>query len=1572
MNKRSRGPIVSNRAAGVTWYHRIMQRILFASIVIGLAVCAIASAEQVNVGVAKVDVTPDYPVRLNGFGFRRVESEGVTQKIWAKAIAFDHGGGAPAVLVTVDSLGVPDWLTRQVAERLSQKAMLDPARFVVTFTHSHTTPMLKGTCPTIFGTPIPPQHMANIERYTAQMADWLEEVSLAALKDRKPATLGWAVGRVGFAANRRTPGGPVDHDLPMLVVRSPDGAVRAIYVSYACHCVTLSHNHVSGDWAGYAAEAIEQAYPGAVGLVSIGAGADANPSSGVTGDKTDIAAGQGRQIADEVKRLLTMPLTPVGGRMTAALNRIDLPLREPFTKQQWQQRAEQGGAVAHHAKAQLERLDRGESLRTHIEYPVQTWAFGDDLAMVFLAGEVVVDYAHRLKRELDGERVWVHGYSNDFPFYIPSERVLTEGGYEGGDSMIYFDVPSKFAPGLEQKIIDEVRRQVPDTFDTPKDDAARTDGSRPLSPLGSMRRIRVREGFTVELVAAEPMVADPVAIDFGPDGRLWVAEMIDYPSGMDGHGSPGGRIRVLTDADGDGRYDKATVFADQVPFPTGVTVWRKGVIVCAAPEVIYMEDTDGDGAADVRRVLLSGFATHNFQGRVNSLRWGLDNRMYAAAGLFGGVIRGTAAGGDEVDLNNRDFRFHPDTGLLEPAAGQTQQSRVRNDYGDWFGCDSGTLIRQYPLHDHYVKRNPFAAPPPPASMRFDGPNPHRMFPIHAGLQLFALSGAAGGVTAACGVDIYRDELLGEAFAGDAFTCEPVNLVVHRKRLARGANDVVWTARRAEDEAEREFLASTDNWFRPVQVRTGPDGALWVVDMYRYVIEHPRWIPPDRVAQLDMRAGEGLGRIYRVYPTNRPPRAAPRLDRLDGPALAGALDTPNGTMRDLAHQMLLWREGTAKDAAVIDTLESLARRSDRPAVRLQAMGVLDGLNALRPAVILAALDDAHPAVRRHAVRLCEGRLEQDDSLGESLLRRLDDDDATVRLQLACTLGEWGDKRAGEALGRLLLRDGDDPYLSGAAMSSVLPHLERIVETVLSAESDRAASIAPGLTAVAVASGNDGAMTRLIERLAAAAPGPSSYQAVGSMLDVLQSRSTSLRAVHADAHPSLKATIERLDGLFAAARSTALDGSAEASQRAAAAALLGRGRDRHEEDFERLKALLSPRTAPPVQLAAVAAMGRLTGEQVPAALLANWAGHSPSLRGAMLDVLLSREAWTIALLDAAKRDAAVLASLDPARREVLRNHGVEAIRQQAAALGEAVSRDRQAVIDRYAAAIAALETPADAARGRAVFAQVCAVCHRLEGVGQPIGPDLAALTDRSSQAMLIAVLDPNRAVLDQYTTYVLTTTDGRAFAGVIAAETAASITIRSLDGASHDVLRIDVQSQTSTGRSLMPDGLEQTLDARQMADLLAYLNTSPAPLKRYPGNEPALVRPDADGSLGLLATVCEIYGDEINYEHPPRALGYWHGERDKAVWSIELTEAGEYDVELEYSCDNGVAGNRFIVEGGAEPIRGVVAGTNGWAIFNKVAIGRVSLPAGPSRVTFRSDGPIRGALLDLRALRLTPRK
>jgi hypothetical protein len=417
-----------------------------------------------QVGAARIDITPDYAVRLSGYGGRRNESEGVDQHLFAKALAIGSDKDGVALLLTVDNLAVPEYIREELLRRLARKPVVWPEQLALCSSHTHTAPMLKDVCPTLFGVDIPPDHQTRIDRYTRELTDKLEKVARAALKERKPARLSWGQTQAGFAANRRTPGGPTDHDLPALVAIDRSGKIRAVLANYACHCTTLGDtpNHICGDWAGYAQEYLERDHPGAVALVAIGCGADANPQPR-TG--LDFAKQHGQTIASAVNDLLAQKLSPLHKKLECRAKRIALPLDTALTREEWEKRAQSDNHwIAYHATRNLARLDRREKLPTELPYLVQTWNFGDELAMVFLGGEVVVDYSLRLKKEFDPARLWVNAYANDVPCYIPSRRIWREAGYEGGFAMIYFDRPTRFAENIEDRIIAAVHELLPREF----------------------------------------------------------------------------------------------------------------------------------------------------------------------------------------------------------------------------------------------------------------------------------------------------------------------------------------------------------------------------------------------------------------------------------------------------------------------------------------------------------------------------------------------------------------------------------------------------------------------------------------------------------------------------------------------------------------------------------------------------------------------------------------------------------------------------------------------------------------------------------------------------------------------------------------------------------------------------------------------------------------------------------------------------------------------------------------------------------------------------------------------------
>ncbi len=436
-------------------------------------------------------------------------------------------------------------------------------------------------------------------------------------------------------------------------------------------------------------------------------------------------------------------------------------------------------------------------------------------------------------------------------------------------------------------------------------------------------------------------------------------------------------------------------------------------------------------------MLFTGFVEGNPQHRVNGFEMGLDGWVYGANGDSGGRVRSLKTG-QTVAISGRDFRFRPDTGEFEAESGQTQYGRHRDDWGRWFGNNNPNWAWHYLLANRDVRRNPhYAAPDPRHTLEPET----RVYPVSITVARFNDVGMANHVTSANSATPYRDELFGPWFATSLFVSEPVHNVVHRMVLE--PDGVTFRGRRGPNGAGREFLASSDNWFRPTMLKTGPDGALWVADMYRAVIEHPEWIPDDWEKRLDLRAGSEQGRIYRVFPVNRKPRPIPRLDQLDETGLVAALDSPNGWQRDTAERLLLHRGGTT----ALPALRELAVRTKRPQARVQAIWALADLGGLDESSAMAGLNDRDGRVREAVVEAVEPLLPKSDALAEAVLRLAEDPEARVRFRLALLLGNWDDHRAGEALAKLARRDGKDSWMRTAILCSAMPHVPALLGGVL---------------------------------------------------------------------------------------------------------------------------------------------------------------------------------------------------------------------------------------------------------------------------------------------------------------------------------------------------------------------------------------------------------------------------------------------------------------------------------------------------------------------------------------------
>jgi putative heme-binding domain-containing protein len=732
-----------------------------------------------------------------------------------------------------------------------------------------------------------------------------------------------------------------------------------------------------------------------------------------------------------------------------------------------------------------------------------------------------------------------------------------------------------------------------------------------------------------------------------------------------------------------------------------------------------------------------------------------------------------------------------------------------------------------------------------------------------------------------------------------------------------------------------------------------------------VIEHPKWIPEAAQKKLDLRAGEDKGRIYRIYPEDKQPRPIARLDKLNTAGLVVALDSPNGPQRDLVQQMLIWRN----DKACLQPLERFVTQNSRPQTRLQALCTLDGLGAASDELLVAAMEDKHPGVRRHAVRLAESRLKNSSNLINAFTKILDDPDPQVQMQVAYSLGEWTDPHAAAALAKRLATNSSDTYLSAAALSSIN---KANVTDVLSIDFG-SSTTGDKLLAMATAMGADDAvrqaLTVALRQYANGTYAEWQFKSLAAANDALVRRKVKLSSLLDNRGE------EQLARLLAFARQAVVSPPtiATVNRSMAAMQVLARGLDDQDDaDVLLLGSQLAPQKEPQLREAAVSALAHTGRRDVPDRLLAAWQSHSPAMRSQIIEALAGREDWSLALLSAVENGQIAASQFDARRRQQFTSSRNRNVRERAEkVLAAGVDTNRQKLVETYLPVAASGN--GDASRGKAVFAKRCANCHKLEGAGYAVGPDLAPFATRSPDYLLTQILDPNRALEDRYLEYLVLTTDGRQLTGMLVEETGASLTLTAPEGKQTVIPRSDIDQIKSSGKSLMPEGIEKDVSPAEMADLVAYLRTTAAPPKSLPGNQPEIVqRYVLDNSIRLLATAARIYGPTLTFEEKYRNLGYWSSPEDQAAWTFEIPAGGEgdYRVMMDYSCADDAAGNTAIVEVAGQKLAAKVAGTGSWDEYRGLALGTVKLAAGQGELLVHSEGPIKNALLDLRAVRLVP--
>ena len=954
------------------------------------------------------------------------------------------------------------------------------------------------------------------------------------------------------------------------------------------------------------------------------------------------------------------------------------------------------------------------------------------------------------------------------------------------------------------------------------------------TPAESLEQIEIHSDFELQLVASEPLIRDPGAIAIDESNRMYVCELPEY-NAYAANEDPGetGAVKLLTDENGDGKYDSATTFLSDIPYPTAVICWDGGVFVGSSPDIIYAKDTNDDGKADIREVVFTGFGSDKAgEGHLNSFRWGLDNRIHISTNLTGGEVRAMAEGGMKAQsVRGRGFVFDPrDLSRFELTTGGGQHGMSMDNWARKYVCSNSVPAQMLMFDDRYLARNPnLKSLDAAVNIAPDGKFTH-LFRISKAepwrelrtmlrrTKQFAGSDEGGKpfgfFTGATGITVYRGDAWPEQYHGNLFVGDVANNLVYRARLENQGLRVI--AHRADQG--KEFLASKDLWFRPVQFENAPDGCLYVLDISRELIEGAAFLPPEFLKYLDPVSGNDRGRIYRIAPKGFQSRATEDLRALSARELASIVNHTNGWHRDTAQRLLYARQ----DKSAVSALRAIARGQESATTsgRYTALYALGGLGSADEESIVSCLISPNPIVRYHALKVSESFLGTSTAISDAVTSLLTDEDLRVKYQLAYSIGEATITTKVPILTALLKQFGDDAYMQMAVLSSLSDGMGDVFTLLQSDEAFRNdAGALPLLTSLASQIGaanrpSEVAMVvRSLESLESISPDAPS-QIVEALVSQQQgeARSALLAAAGGGA-------TELIDELIIESKAKAVNRALRLDVRTDAIRSLGLAE--FEVVKSELASLLDLKESFEIQASVIETLAKFDDDAVAQILITQWPTFAPLLRSRALEVLLARKSSINSMLDAVEDDSISTGEIDPLRIQFLRKHPNQDVADRASRIfAKSTVSNRDEVVKTYQSS---LNLVGNRANGKAVFKKNCSSCHRLEDVGNSIGADLNGIRNRGLPSVMLNILDPNREVKPKYLTYIVIDEDGRSTTGMITSESANSLTLRRPDGTETIMLRTDIQAMKSTGLSFMPEGLEKQISKQQMADLLTYLDS-----------------------------------------------------------------------------------------------------------------------------------------------------
>ena len=960
----------------------------------------------------------------------------------------------------------------------------------------------------------------------------------------------------------------------------------------------------------------------------------------------------------------------------------------------------------------------------------------------------------------------------------------------------------------------------------------------PVPPEDALATFKLHPEFQIELVASEPIVFDPVDLEFDEHGHAYVIEMPGYP-----FPEQEGRVVHLSDADRDGVYETRTVFAEGFPVASSILPYDGGILVASPPDLVFVKDTDGDDVADIRETVMTGFSYGNTQHNYNGLTYGLDNWIHAGNGGNSGRVTWTGSDADPFSIRGVDFRFDLRSKRIEKTGRTSGGFEIAfDDWGRNFQTHNLYHISQLVFPGKFIDALP-SMPGGTLALISDHEEGGlaRIFPI--GIQESRVNHPeqAGYFSGSCGITYYGGGAFSDEFNGNVFVCDVVLNLIHRDVLS--SDGAALKASRGRDRIA--FLASTDRSFRPVNMTTGPDGALYVLDMHRDAIEHPEWIPDEMEAEMDINAGKNKGRIYRITPKGGLSRADVIFDRDDLQGAVGHLAHANKWWRDTAQRLLVeWN-----DEAAVPPLKQTAANSSSPLARMHAMWTLDGLGELDDASLVRLLIDEDLGVQENALQIATARVEESSLLRNTVVDLANDTDPRVRLFAAIALQAAPESDdVYDALATILDHDMIDPWTRMAVAAAAATGPNELMDRVIANDSiaDGDSSFVELLCRTATMNPESGAWAALLTTVANATDGPLLVAAFDGVATGFESRNTSIN----DAGPEIEGLIKRcidegsptlIAQTLRVARVTGVDlASTQAGLIDKAIAIVGDQSAStevrvqqlglvefapHESRADLLFGLLDTREPRSIQNAAMAQITNDGGITDAERLIAMWPTLGPDVRKSAGDFLLYRRANNELLLDALEDGRLKLGELNlhlERRRQLLWSRDKAVAARAEKLFSDAGVVTRASAIDNMRPA---LSLTGNANQGKAIFQERCAECHRIGGDGFDVGPNLTDIFRKSPETLMHDILDPNAGAESEYLAYTVEPTANNLNAdivsGLLVAETDDAITLRQAGGAETTFTRSAIESFTTTGLSLMPEELEADLDHQAFADLLAFL-------------------------------------------------------------------------------------------------------------------------------------------------------